>query len=77
MYPMASHEATVPLLKMASGVSAGDNTWPNKKPVDWKTSAIDNPNMIRLYGELSPFGERQIVKQRNEEEEKDTRRCLQ
>lgn len=39
-------------------------------------SAIDNPNMIRLYGELSLFGERQIVKQRNEEAKKDTVRMI-
>lgn len=69
---MALHEVIVPLLKIASVASAGDNTWPNNKPVDWKISAIDNPNMIRLYGELSLFGERQIVKQRKEDAEKDT-----
>jgi hypothetical protein len=72
IYPMASQEAILPLLKMASGVSAGDKTWPNKKPELCRISAIDNPNMIRLYGELSLFGERQIVKQRKEDAEKET-----
>lgn len=37
-------------------------------------SAIDNPNMIRLYGEPSLFLAPQIVAQRNEEAKQDTRR---
>ena len=70
---MASQDAIFPLLKMASGVSAGDNTCPNKKPELCRISATDNPNMIRLYGELSLFGERQIVQQRKDDAEKDTK----
>lgn len=65
--PMPSHDATVPLLNIASGLSAGDKNGDSTTPILCRISAILNPKIILLYGVVRPLGEIQIVKHKKPE----------
>lgn len=52
--PTNSHEAVFPAAHRSSGVSFGAAIGLNINPKEKSTSPNERPNMIRLYGDLSP-----------------------
>ena len=52
--PTNSHEAVFPAAHRSSGVSLGAAIGLNMNPKEKRTSPNERPNMIRLYGDLSP-----------------------
>ena len=52
--PTNSHEAVFPAAHKLSGVSFGAAIGLNMNPKEKSISPNERPNMIRLYGDLSP-----------------------